>query len=75
MFSTQAPILAYPDFKSTFILYTDVCEEAAGFNLTQVQDGLKQSIVYGGRSFSNTENKYSTTEQETPSVINAVEKC
>ena len=55
--------------------HSDVGEEAAGFNLTQVPDGLEQSTVYGGRNFSNLENKCSTTEQEALSVINAVEKC
>lgn len=71
---TQAPILAYPDFKSPF-LYTNSSENAAGFNLTQAQDGLEQSILYGGRNFSDTEKKYSTTEREALPVIIAIGKC
>ena len=47
-------MVAYPGFNSPFILYTDASEDAAGFNLTQIQDGLERLIVYGGRDFSDT---------------------
>ena len=47
-------MVAYPDFNSPFILYTDASEDAAAFNLTQIQDGLERSIVYEGRNFSDT---------------------
>ena len=43
----QAPILACPDFKSPFMWYIDASWDAAGFSLTQVQDLLKRSVVYG----------------------------
>ena len=70
-----APILAYADFSIPFTLYTDASGDSIRFNLTPVQHDKERAIVYGGRNFSDTEKKYSVTEQGTFSVIVAIQKC
>ena len=72
---TTAPILAYPDFSTPFALYTDASGDSIGFNLTQAQLGWERVIIYGGRNFSDTEKKYSATEQEALLVVVAIQKC
>jgi len=37
-----SPILAYPDFKLPFLLYTDTSDFAVGVVLGQVQDGKER---------------------------------
>ena len=70
---TTAPILVYTDFSNPIILYTDASGDSIGFNLTQIQNGRECAIVYGRRNSSDTEKKYSITEQEA-SVIVAIQK-
>ena len=41
-FCTEAPVLAYVDFKSPFILHTDASGDALGAVLYQDQDGQKR---------------------------------
>ena len=72
---TAAPILGYLDCSISFTLYTDASGESIGFNLTQVQHGWERVVVYGGRNFSDTEKKYSHTEQEALSVVVVTQKC
>ena len=72
---TTAPILAYPDFSTPFALYTDASGDNIWFNLTQAQLGWERVIIYGGRNFSDTEKKYSATEQEALLVVVAIQKC
>ena len=72
---TTAPILAYPDFSTPFALYADASGDSIGFNLTQAQLGWEWVIIYGGRNFSDTEKKYSATEQEALLVVVAIQKC
>ena len=63
-------------FNHFSFFYTDANEEdAAGFNITQIQDGWERPIMYGVRNFSDMENNYISTEQEAFSVIIAAEKC
>ena len=50
-----SPVLAYPDFSILCTLYTDVCLNGCGYNLTQYQDSQERAIFYGGRDFTNTE--------------------
>ena len=70
---TTAPILVYPDFANPIILYTDASGDSIGFNLNQIPNGRERAIVYGRRNSSDTEKKYSITEQEA-SVIVAIPK-
>ena len=66
---TNAPILAYPDYSSDYILYTDASSEAIGMVLSQVQEGKERVISYGGKKISQSEKRFSTTERECLAVI------
>ena len=52
---TEAPLLAYADFKSPFILHADANDDGLGAVLYQDQDGQKRVITYASRSFSKRE--------------------
>ena len=68
------PILAYPDFRVPFHLYTDASQFAIGFVLGQVLDGKEVVLAYGGRELSVTEKRYSTTEREALAVVEGIKK-
>ena len=55
---TEAPILAYSDFKSPFILHTDASSDGFGAVLYQNQDGQRRVIVYVSRSLCRSERNY-----------------
>ena len=55
---TEAPILAYADFKSPFILHTDARHDGLGAVLYQYQDNQKRAIAYASRSLSPSERNY-----------------
>ena len=54
----KAPILAYPNYKLSFILHTDSSLEGLGAVLYQVQNGVKRVIAYASRSVNKTEMNY-----------------
>ena len=55
---TEAPILAYADFKSPFILHTDASSDGLGAVLYQYQDNQRRVIAYASRSLSPSERNY-----------------
>ena len=55
---TEAPILAYADFKAPFILHTDASSDGLGTVLYQNQDGQRRFIAYASRSLSPSERNY-----------------
>ena len=55
---TEAPILAYADFKSPFILYTDASSDGLGAVLYQYQDNQRRVIAYASRSLSPVKRNY-----------------
>ena len=55
---TEAPTLAYADFKAPFILYTDASSDGLGAVLYQNQDGQRMVIAYVSRSLSPSERNY-----------------
>ena len=57
-FCTEAPVLAYTDFKSPFILHTDASGDGFGAVLYQDQDGQKRVIAYASRSLSRCQRNY-----------------
>ena len=69
----SAPILAYPDFRSSspFILDTDWSKDnnAVGGVLSQVQDGRERVIAYGAKKLSPSQANYSATKGELAGVI------
>ena len=57
---SNAPILAFPDYKLPFILHTDSSTEGLGAVLYQKQEGKLRVIAYASRSVTKTESNYPT---------------
>ena len=55
---TEAPILAYADFKAPFILHTDGSSDGLGGVLYQYLDNQRRLIAYASRSLSPRERNY-----------------
>ena len=60
----QAPILCYPDPNKKYIIYTDASDDACGPQLLQELDGTEFPIAFLLHTFTETQRKWSTTEQE-----------
>ena len=61
---TEAPILAYADYKKPFRVYTDVSEIGLGAVISQVQNGVEHMIAYASRSLNKAERRYSAHKLE-----------
>ena len=66
---TTAPILAYPQHETPFILDTDASGVGLGAVLSQVQHGEEKVIAYAAKSLSKAERNYSTTRKELLAMI------
>ena len=67
----QAPILNYPNLKKCYIVYTDASNDACGAQLSQEHDGTEFPIAFLSHTFTDTQWKWSTTEQEAYGVYYA----
>lgn len=66
----SSPVLSYPDLRRNFILTCDASATAIGYVLGQLDDkGKEHGNAYGGRSLTNPERKWSTSEQEMLAVL------
>jgi hypothetical protein len=63
-FLTQEPILALPDFRLQFTVYTDASATGLGAVLTQVQNGIDRVISYASKSLNEAQRNYSATDRE-----------
>ena len=70
----QAPILHYPNPNKTYIIYTDASDDACGAQLSQEHNGTKFPVAFLSHTFSETQCKWSTTEQEAFGVYYAITK-
>ena len=70
----QAPILHYPNPNKTYIVYTDASNNTCGAQLSQEHDGTKFPVAFLSHTFSKTQCKWSTTEQEAFGVYYAIAK-
>ena len=70
----QAPILHYPNPNKTYIIYTDASDNACGAQLSQEHDGTKFPVAFLSHTFTKTQCKWSTTEQEAFGVYYAITK-
>ena len=70
----QAPILPYPDPAGRYIVYTDALDNACGAQLSQEHNGAKFAIAFLSHTFTETQRKWSTSEQEAYGVYYAITK-
>ena len=68
----QAPILHYPNPNKRYIIYMDASDDACGAQLSQEHDGTKFPIAFLSHTFTETQRKWSTTEQEAYGAFYAV---
>ena len=53
---SKTPVLAYPDYRQKFKLYTNASESGLGTVLTQIkEDNLERPIAYASRTLSKSE--------------------
>jgi hypothetical protein len=56
-------------------LATDACQHGIGCVLSHVIDGIERLIMYGSRSLTQAETKYSVTDLEATAVVFGLKKC
>ena len=66
---SSTPILAFPDVKEPFILYTNAILTTLGAVLAQVQDIKSQAVCYTYRAFSKSQTNYSATKCECLAIV------
>ena len=70
----QAPILHYPNPNKTYIIYTDASDDACGAQFSQEHNGTKFPVAFLLHTFTKTQCKWSTTEQEAFGVYYVITK-
>ena len=70
----QAPILHYPNPNKTYIIYTDASDDTCGAQLSQEHNGTEFPVAFLSHTFTETQHKWSTTEQEAFGVYYAITK-
>ncbi|GFQ94168.1 retrovirus-related Pol polyprotein from transposon 17.6 [Trichonephila clavata] len=70
---TSAPILAYPETGTQFILDTDASCECIRAVLSQEIDGQERVIAYFSKCLSRPERNYCVTRKELLAIVKAVE--
>ena len=68
----QAPILHYPNLNKTYIVYTDASDDTCGAQLSQEHDGTGFPVAFLSHTFTETQHKWSTTDQEAFGVYYAI---
>lgn len=71
---TTAPALSCPDFTAPFFLQTDASSVGLGAVLTQTINDEEKVIAYASRTMTETETRYTVTEQECLAVIWSIRK-
>ena len=72
---TTTPIMAYPNFKQPFLLYTDASYIGLGAILSQEDDQGKEKVIsYLSRSLSIHEKNYSAIKIEYLAIIFTIKK-
>ena len=69
-----APILHYPDPASRYIVNTDASDDECGAQLSHEHDRTKFLIAFLSHTFTGTQRKCSTLEQEAYGVYYAIIK-
>ena len=70
---SSAPVLACPDYKRPFKVYTDASAYGTGGVLTQGEGDEEKPVAFTSRSLTAAERNFSATEREALAVLHAVE--
>ena len=70
----QVPILHYPNPEKTYIVNMDASDDACGAQLSKVHNGTEFPVAFLSHTFTETQLKWSTTEQEAYSIYYAITK-
>ena len=70
----QAPILHYPDPSKIYIVYTDASDDGCGAQLSQEHDGQELPVAFLSHTFTDSQWKWCTMEQEAYGIYYAVTK-
>ena len=70
----QAPILQYPDTTKPYIVYTDVSDDACRAQLSQIHDRTEFPVAFLSHTFTDTQRRWSTPEQEAYGIYFTVKK-
>ena len=70
----QAPILQYLDMTKPYIVYTDASDNACRAQLSQIHDGTKFLVAFLSHTFTDTQRRWSTPEQEAYSIYFTIKK-
>ena len=70
----QAPILRYPDTTKPFIMYTDTSDDTCGAQLSQMHDEAEFPVAFLSHTFTDTQRRWSTPEQEAYGIYFAIKK-
>jgi len=70
----KSPVLCHPDFDKPFEIHTDASKFAMGAALIQRDDNkTAHAVAYFSKSFTEAQKNYATHEQETFSLLTALE--
>ena len=70
----KVPILRYPDTTKPYIVYTDASDDACGAQLSQMHDKTEFPVAFLSHTFTDTQQRWSTPEQEAYSIYFAIKK-
>ena len=70
----QVPILHYPNPEKKYIVCTDASDDTCREQLSQEHNGTKSPIAFLSYTFTETQQKWSTTEQEVYGIYYAITK-
>ena len=70
----QATILHYPNPNKKYTVYTDTSDDACGAQFSQEHNRTKFPVAFLSHTFMETQQKWSTTEQEAFGVYYAITK-
>ena len=70
----QAPILQYPDTTKPYIVYMDASDDACRAQLSQIQDGTEFLVAFLSHTFTDTQRRWTTPEQEAYGIYFAIKK-
>ena len=70
----EAPILRYLDSTKPYIVYMDTSDDACGAQLSQMHEEAEFPVAFLSHTFTDTQCRWSTPEQEAYSIYFAIKK-